>query len=69
MLLLLGLADVLHPECFCLPFCITKIWGHTVAMFVCESQGQEEAAIIHETKNTRPLSKLFTRNNVHAETS
>ena len=26
-----------------------------------ESQGQEEAAIICETKITRPLSELFTR--------
>ena len=26
-----------------------------------ESRGQEEAAIIRETKNTRPLSELFTR--------
>ena len=26
-----------------------------------ESQGQEEAAIIRETKITRPLSELFTR--------
>ena len=26
-----------------------------------ESQGQEEAAIIHETKITPPLSELFTR--------
>ena len=26
-----------------------------------ELQGQEEAAIIHETKITRPLSELFTR--------
>ena len=26
-----------------------------------ESRGQEETAIIRETKNTRPLSELFTR--------
>ena len=29
-----------------------------------ESRGQEEAAIIRETKNTRPLSELFTRKTV-----
>ena len=29
-----------------------------------ESQGQEEAAIIRETKNTQPLSELFTRKTV-----
>ena len=28
-----------------------------------ESRGQEEAWILCKTKNTRPLSKLFTRNN------
>ena len=29
-----------------------------------ESRGQEETAIIRETKNTRPLSELFTRKSV-----
>ena len=29
-----------------------------------ESRGQEEIAIIRETKNTRPLSELFTRKSV-----
>ena len=29
-----------------------------------ELRGQEEAAIIRETKNTRPLSELFTRKTV-----
>ena len=29
-----------------------------------ESRGQEETAIIRETKNMRPLSELFTRKSV-----
>ena len=29
-----------------------------------ESRGQEETAIIRETKNTRPLNELFTRKSV-----
>ena len=29
-----------------------------------ESRGQEETVIIRETKNTRPLSELFTRKSV-----
>ena len=29
-----------------------------------ESRGQEETAIVRETKNTRPLSELFTRKSV-----
>ena len=34
-----------------------------------ESRGQEETAIIRETKNTRPLSELFTRKSVHKTTN
>ena len=29
-----------------------------------ESRGQEETAIIHETKNMQPLSELFTRKSI-----
>ena len=29
-----------------------------------ESRGQEETAIIRETKNTQPLSELFTRKSI-----
>ena len=35
---------------------LRKLQAHNSA-----SRGQEEAAIIHETKITRPLSELFTR--------
>ena len=34
-----------------------------------ESRGQEETAIIRKTKNTRPLSELFTRKSVHKTTN
>ena len=34
-----------------------------------ESRGQGETAIIRETKNTRPLSELFTRKSVHKTTN
>ena len=34
-----------------------------------ESRGQEETAIIRETKNTRPLSELFTRKSVYKTTN
>ena len=34
---------------------------HNIKSHDSESQGQEEAAIISETKITRPLSELFTR--------
>ena len=34
-----------------------------------ESRGQEETAIIRETKNTQPLSELFTRKSVKKLTS
>ena len=34
---------------------------YTIKTHDSESRGQEETAIIRETKNTRPLSELFTR--------
>ena len=34
-----------------------------------ELRGQEETAIIRETKNTRPLSELFTRKSVQKLTN
>ena len=52
-----------------------EVRGSTSTMFIVtdsklikthdsESRGQEETAIIRETKNTRPLSELFTRKSV-----
>ena len=37
---------------------------HIIKTHDSESRGQEETAIIRETKNTRPLSELFTRKSV-----
>ena len=38
--------------------------GRQIKTHDSESRGQEETAIIRETKNTRPLSELFTRKSV-----
>ena len=40
------------------------IFGVHIKTHDSESRGQEETAIIRETKNTRPLSELFTRKSV-----
>ena len=40
-----------------------------ISRLTIESRGQEETAIIRETKNTRPLSELFTRKSVHKTTN
>ena len=40
--------------------CVTQL-RYYIKTHDSESRVQEEAAIIHETKITRPLSELFTR--------
>ena len=41
---------------------VVRVCVHTcIKTHDSESRGQEETAIIRETKNTRPLSELFTR--------
>ena len=41
-----------------------RLRGDMIKTHDSESRGQEETAIIRETKNTRPLSELFTRKSV-----
>ena len=54
--------------CMCILFVIYNIL-YVIKTHDSESRGQEEAAIIRETKNTRPLSELFTRKTVQKITT
>ena len=40
---------------------MANTWNDDIKTHDSELRGQEEAAIIHETKITWPLSELFTR--------
>ena len=51
------------------PTFYTSTTCFTIKTHDSESRGQEETAIIRETKNTRPLSELFTRKSVHKTTN
>ena len=52
-------------KCYSIILAIWSLLGwNIIKTHDSESRGQEETAIIRETKNTRPLSELFTRKSV-----